>query len=154
VLLDFGAVREYGGDFLKAYRQMVKASLLKDTKALEKSAHDLKFLGGSDAPELKELFKKFCLMTVEPFLDPEDPNMPSHLIDEKGQYDWKKSDLPKRLTDIVLKIIKGFPLRTPPRELVFLDRKTGGVFVFLSVLGAKIRARELLLKYLEPVSLD
>lgn len=154
VLLDFGAVREYGAEFMKYYRRMVKASLLRDEKALEKAALDLKFIGGSDAPELKELFKKFCLMTVEPFLDPTDLHLPKDLMDSNGNYDWKKSDLPKRLTEILMKIIKGFPLRTPPRELVFLDRKTGGVFIFLSVLGAKIRARELILKHLEPVKLD
>ena len=154
VLLDFGAVREYGADFMKAYRRMVKAALLRNNQALENAALDLKFIDGKDAAELKDLFVKFCLMTVEPFLDPQDNHVPKELMDADGMYDWKKSDLPKRLTDVLMKLIKNFPLRTPPRELVFLDRKTGGVFVFLSVLGVKIRAREMMLKYLEPVKID
>lgn len=154
VLLDFGAVREYSAEFMKSYRRMVKAALLRDPSKLEKAAMDLKFIGETDSKELKELFIKFCLMTVEPFLDAKDPLMPKELMDAQGNYDWKKSDLPKRLTDVLLKIIKNFPLRTPPRELVFLDRKTGGVFIFLSVLGVKIQARDMMLKYLEPVSMD
>ncbi|MEZ0391378.1 MAG: ABC1 kinase family protein [Pseudobdellovibrionaceae bacterium] len=151
VLLDFGAVRKYDPDFLSAYYRMIKASLLRDKKALERASLDLKFIDESDSPELKKLFEDFCLMTVEPFLDPQDPA--ARNMDANGVYDWKKSDLPKRLTQKVLMMIKGFPLRTPPRELVFLDRKTGGVFVFLSVLNAQIRGRELILKYLENVKI-
>ena len=38
-------------------------------------------------------------------------------------------------------------LRTPPRESVFLDRKLGGVFIVPSTLDARIRAREVLERY-------
>lgn len=154
VLLDFGAVREYNKEFLKSYYRMVKSSLLRNPKALERAAMNLKFIQGDDSAELKKLFETFCLMTVEPFLDPKDPMNKQELMDSDGFYDWKKSDLPKRLSTIVIKIIKEFPVRTPPRELVFLDRKTGGVFVFLAVLGAKIRGRDLLLKYLQDVDIE
>jgi predicted unusual protein kinase regulating ubiquinone biosynthesis (AarF/ABC1/UbiB family) len=151
VLLDFGAVREYAPDFMQTYSRMIKAALLRDKAALEKASLELKFIAESDSPELKQQFQDFCLMTVEPFLDPTDPH--AKFMNAEGVYDWKKSDLPKRLTQKVLQIIRGFPLRTPPRELVFLDRKTGGVFVFLSVLGAQIQGRDLILKYLESVPL-
>jgi predicted unusual protein kinase regulating ubiquinone biosynthesis (AarF/ABC1/UbiB family) len=151
VLLDFGAVREYDLGFMHAYSRMIKAALLRDAAALERASLELKFIVGTDSPELKKQFQDFCLMTVEPFLDPKDPH--ALYMSADGVYDWKKSDLPKRLTQKALQIIRGFPLRTPPREVVFLDRKTGGVFIFLSVLGAQIRARELILKYLEPVDI-
>ncbi len=151
VLLDFGALRQYDPGFMQAYSRMIKAALLRDKKALEKASLDLNFIAETDSPELKEHFQEFCLMTVEPFLDPTDPK--ARYMDVGGFYDWKKSDLPKRLTQKALQIIRGFPLRTPPREVVFLDRKTGGVFVFLSVLGAKIRGRELLLQHLAKIEL-
>jgi len=151
VLLDFGAVREYDLGFMHAYSRLIKSALLRDTAALERASLELKFIVGTDSPELKQQFQDFCLMTVEPFLDPKDPQ--ARFMSADGLYDWKKSDLPKRLTQKILGIIRSFPLRTPPRELVFLDRKTGGVFVFLSVLGAQIRGRELMLKYLESVEI-
>lgn len=141
VLLDFGAVRSYDPAFMEAYYRMIKASLLGNQKALERASLDLKFIHPSDPPELKKLFAEFCLMTVEPFLS------------ESGLYNWKQSDLPKRLTQKALQIVKGFPLRTPPREVVFLDRKTSGVFIFLSVLKATQNGRELILKYLSDVKL-
>lgn len=148
VLLDFGAVRQYDPEFLAAYKRMIRGALLRDAKELEKASLDLKFIEESDSAELKKMFEDFCLMTVEPFLDPKDPHLPPGLMNASGEYDWKKSDLPKRLTQKALQIIRGFPLRTPPREVVFLDRKTGGVFIFLNVLSAQVRARELILKYL------
>ncbi len=151
VLLDFGAVRNYDSSFLQDYYKMIKASLLMNKKALESASLSLKFIQNSDPPELKSLFEEFCLTTVEPFLDPQDPRVRN--MSAAGVYDWKKSDLPKRLTQKALAIVKNFPLRTPPSELVFLDRKTGGVFIFLTVLGAELRARELILRYLEPVQL-
>ncbi len=146
VLLDFGAVREYPTPFLNAYRKLIRAAALGDLVGIEQASYDLQFLNPSDPPELKKIFQEFCLLTVEPFLSPE--TCPSPFFDSQGFYDWKKSDLPQRLTQIGLKIVKQFPLRTPPREIIFLDRKTGGVFIVLSVLGAKIKGKEILKKYL------
>jgi predicted unusual protein kinase regulating ubiquinone biosynthesis (AarF/ABC1/UbiB family) len=148
VLLDFGAVCEYDKNFLQAYRGMIRASLFRDQEAHRETSLGLKFIAADDDPELLRLFEEFCWMTVEPFMTAEDPHVPKGLMDAEGRYDWRASDLPKRLTAKALKIIRGFPLRTPPREVVFLDRKTGGVFIFLSILGAKLSAHGLIQKYL------
>jgi predicted unusual protein kinase regulating ubiquinone biosynthesis (AarF/ABC1/UbiB family) len=135
VLFDFGAVRTYPQEFLNPYRRMVKAALLQDRMALKKASLELKFIHADDPPALLEMFEKFCLEMVEPFAD----------ID----YDWKNSTLPKRLTRQVFAIIQKFELRPAPREILFLDRKTGGVFIFCAVLRARINSRSLLLKYLK-----
>ena len=134
VLFDFGAVRAYEKSFLVPYRKMISASLEKDLGALSKAALQLGFLQQGDDPRLKKIFEEFCVMTVEPFGDEE--------------YSWKDSDLPQRLTKKVFQMMQSFQLRTPPREIIFLDRKTGGVFIFLSVLNARINSRALIQKYL------
>ncbi len=149
VLFDFGAVREYPEEFLKPYHDMVEASLRNDVEGLRTAALKLRFLEEGDDPELRRIFEDFCTMTVEPFLEPHDPRNQAGQVAADGTYDWKNSDLPQRLTKKVFEMIRRFELRPPPREILFLDRKTGGVFVFMSVFGAKIRARELLLSYLE-----
>jgi hypothetical protein len=51
-------------------------------------------------------------------------------------YDWGASDLPKRVAKKGGEMILKFKLRGPPREIVFLDRKMAGVFIFLSTLLA------------------
>lgn len=138
VLFDFGAVRYYPQAFLLPYRRMVKAAVQGEREALHEAALELKFLEVEDSPELKKIFEDFCMDFVEPFLH--------------ETYDWKNSDLPSRLTKKVMHIIANFPRRTPPREVVFLDRKTGGVFIFLSVLLAKVNGRELIDPYLDKVT--
>lgn len=142
ILLDFGAVRSYPEEFLKPYRRMIRAALKNDRAELREAALQLRFLDASDSDALVSLFEEFCYGMVEPFQE------------SAGDYDWKKSDLPQRLTKIALQILQKFPLRTPPREILFLDRKTGGVFIFLSVLGARMNGARLLrqkLKDSEPV---
>ncbi len=134
VLFDFGATRTFSEEFLKSYWAMIRGALEK-TNEFERASLQLGFLKENDDPQLIELFKRFCYETVEPF--------------HPGPYNWKTSDLPRRITELGIQILKEFPLRTPPREIVFLDRKTSGVFVFLSVLGAHFEARPILMKYLE-----
>lgn len=149
VLYDFGATREYSPDFMAPYSQMLQAALAADEKALRSAAQKLKFLDPQDAAELKALFEEFCFEFVEPFLTPDDPRLPPGVMDDEGNYDWKNTDLPQRLSKKILEVIRNFSWRTPPREILFLDRKTGGVFIFLSVLQARCRGRDLLLKFLE-----
>jgi predicted unusual protein kinase regulating ubiquinone biosynthesis (AarF/ABC1/UbiB family) len=140
VLLDFGAVRTYPEDFLVPYRRMIRAALENNRPELNAAALTLKFLDPKDSAALIECFAEFCVGTTEPFMTPEDSRNRGQ-ISAAGEYDWKNSDLPQRLTKAAFEILQKFPLRTPPREILFLDRKTGGVFIFLSVLGAKINGR-------------
>lgn len=139
VLLDFGACRQYDEKFLSSYRKMIKYAILQDAKNLRKVAKELKFIDDSDNADIQILFEKFCLMIVEPFLD------------KSGVYDWNGTDLPKRATQVLMEIIKKFHLKTPPKEILFLDRKMGGVFIFLSVLKAKINGAKIIAPYLSRV---
>lgn len=134
LLFDFGAVREFTQDFLTNYRGLIKSALKKDYNGLREYSLKLKFTEDSDPQKLKDSFYEFCIMMVEPFT--------------VETYDWGNTDLPKRITKIIAEVIKEFKVRTPPREVVFLDRKTTGVFIFLSILKAKIPSRDLIEKYL------
>ncbi len=136
LLFDFGAVRQFSDDFLENYRGLVHASVRKDFSELATYSMKLGFTEEGDPQKLKDLFYEFCIMMVEPFTEDE--------------YDWGNTDLPKRITKIVAQVIKEFKVRTPPREVVFLDRKTTGVFIFLSILKARFSSKKLLEKYISP----
>lgn len=151
VLLDFGATRSYEEKFLHNYRQMIKGAVEKNIALFQSAARKLHFIKETDRPELIETFEEFCLETAEPFLSPDDPRAAGRFLPD-GSYDWKNSDLPQRLSAKVIHIMKTFSWRTPPQEILFLDRKTGGVFIFLSMLRAQIRARDSILPYLQNVS--
>lgn len=149
VLLDFGATRAYKDDFLVPYRRMIKGALFNDRAAFLTEATHLGFVEEGDAPELVKIFEEFCKEMVEPFITADDPRNSAGLISADGTYDWKNTDLPQRISKKVIQILRNHAWRTPPEEIVFLDRKIGGVFIFLSVLRAKVRGRDILLKYIE-----
>ncbi len=134
VLLDFGALKNYSDIFLKKYRELLKASVLADKPRLSSALLDLNLIRPGDSEEMLEAFESFCQTTVEPF---------------KGLYDWKNTDLPQRLTAQGMMLSRKFPLRTPPREFIFLNRKVAGVFIFCGVLKAKVDAGPLLRNYLK-----
>lgn len=151
VLLDFGATRAYDQNFLHAYHRMIKGSLFNEREQFLKAATDLKFIQDDDHHDLRKIFEEFCYETIEPFMTFDDPRNTLGQIKSDNTYDWKNTDLPQRLTKKVFQIVRNFTWRTPPREILFLDRKTGGVFIFLSVLRAKVAGRPILLKYLEKI---
>lgn len=133
VLLDFGAVREVPEDFLKSYGLLIQGGVRLDERLIEKGGRRLKLLLPEDTLELVKDYIDLCFALVEPF---------------QGIYDWGASDLPKRVAAKVSKIAFSYKLRSPPRELVFLDRKLGGVFIFLSVLKCKMEAHSILVEAL------
>jgi predicted unusual protein kinase regulating ubiquinone biosynthesis (AarF/ABC1/UbiB family) len=151
ICLDFGAVRRYPDSFLFPYHRMIKAALLNKKEALSDAARQLKYLDTNDNPDLIKHFEDFCLSMVEPFISYDDPRNSKSQIDGTGEYDWSQSDLPDRLTKIVFSMIQKFHLRSPPKEVVFLDRKTGGVFIFLKVAKAKINGRKILWPYIDSI---
>lgn len=137
VLLDFGATKSFDSTFILSYRKMIKGAVLEDSEIFMSGAKGLGFVVPSDSEKYISTFQKFCFETVEPFKS-------------AGNYNWKKNDLPSRVIKNAIQF-KNFDLRAPPREILFLDRKTAGVFTFLSVLGADINARKIIDPYLNRV---
>ncbi len=135
ILFDYGAVREVPQTFLKPYKKMLNGIFYGKREVFEEAAASLGLLQPGDTQELKDLFYGLCALVVEPFL-------------EDKIFDWQKSDLPKRVSEATWEMLK-FPLRAPPREVVFLDRKMAGMFTILAVLGAKTNGRKILERYLE-----
>jgi predicted unusual protein kinase regulating ubiquinone biosynthesis (AarF/ABC1/UbiB family) len=136
---DFGAIQRLKDPFWAAYKRMIAASFFGDEAGVQQAAHSLGFLKKDDPPELVGAFCRFCVMVVEPFR-----------ID--AVYDFAASDLPSRALAEAKNIAVLFKFRPPPREIIFLDRKTGGVFIFLTVLRAKIAGHSVLKRSLAKTS--
>jgi len=135
ILFDFGAVREVTESFMAKYKAMLSGIFHGDRQEFEIAAAAMGVLESSDPQELKDLFYDLSSTIVEPFL-------------EDKPYDWRENELPKRVSKITWEIFRRFPLRAPPKEVIFLDRKMAGMFTFMSVLGAKFNARKVLGNYL------
>ncbi|MGZ3723026.1 MAG: ABC1 kinase family protein [Bdellovibrionales bacterium] len=133
VLFDFGAVREVPEGFLSHYTLLMQGGLSHDSRMIELGGRQFGLLQPEDSIELVRDYVDLVQAILEPF---------------EGMYDWGASDLPKRVALKAKHIAFSYKLRAPPRELIFLDRKLGGAFVFLSVLKCKMDARPLLEKHL------
>ncbi|MCX7978429.1 MAG: AarF/ABC1/UbiB kinase family protein, partial [Bdellovibrionaceae bacterium] len=152
VLLDFGAACHYPDSFMNPFLRMIKATWEKNHTQFLRAAQELKFLRKNDDPRLIQLFSEFCQLSFEPFLKPDDPRNNPPRVDPEGKYDWKNTDLPQRSTSKAIQIARSFSLRTPPQEIIFLNRKAGGTFVILSILGAHFNGHQLLKSYLDKIS--
>ncbi|MGE4130271.1 MAG: ABC1 kinase family protein [Bdellovibrionales bacterium] len=132
VLLDFGAVRSVPEDFLRSYVKVIRGSLDRNARLVEEGGRGLGLLQPEDRSELVQDYVRICYLITEPFAT------------QSGSYDWGTSDLPKRVAQQAIKLSFSYKLRAPPRELVFLDRKLGGVFMFLSALKCEFSGRGLI----------
>jgi predicted unusual protein kinase regulating ubiquinone biosynthesis (AarF/ABC1/UbiB family) len=130
VLLDFGAVRQFPSTFVRSYAGMVRAALDADPDLIAAAGKKVGILPADASHGMTDAFVQLCLAVVEPF--------------SGRKYDWRENDLPKRTTALGLKLVVEQKLPSPPREMLFLDRKLGGVFVFLSHLGARLNGRPML----------
>jgi predicted unusual protein kinase regulating ubiquinone biosynthesis (AarF/ABC1/UbiB family) len=143
ILYDFGAMREVPDHFGKPFRNLVRAAAEKDRETIFKSAYEMKYLFPDDEQDLKEKYFEMCCLVGEPFAE----NPDNSFTDKDGNYDWKNTDLPKRVAVIGREIIRNHKIRVPPRESIFLDRKLGGAFIFASVIGLNGKSRPGLMKY-------
>lgn len=150
VLLDFGATKLFPVEFLASYKKMIKGAIDNDDTSFISGATGLGFISKTDSPEYIDFFKKFCHSTVEPFWDYNDIRNTEKKVKPDGTYNWKTNDLPTRVVKNAFQFTK-FDLRTPPQDLLFLDRKTAGVFMFLNSLSAEINARKIITPYFETI---
>jgi len=138
VLFDFGAMRQVPEHFERPFKNIIQAALENNKENVIKFGIELGYLKTDDKEDLKERYFQLCRMITEPFRVNE--LEPSACISENNEYIWKKSDLPMRVAKAGTEVAKNYKLRTPPKESIFLDRKLGGTFVFLSVLDFKANA--------------
>src|SRR5690606_24732622 len=93
---------------------------------------------------LLEDFAAMCFEAVEVLQDPERYPPPAHVLNEKGEYRWGKSDLPSRLVARAGRNALSVHFDVPPKEFIFLARKLLGAYTFLHVIEAEVRGNAVL----------
>jgi predicted unusual protein kinase regulating ubiquinone biosynthesis (AarF/ABC1/UbiB family) len=135
LLLDFGATREYGADFVAHYADVCRGVMRGDRAAVRDAATAIGYLGGHEPEERLRAAVDLMFLVCEPLV-------------HAGPYDFARTTLAARARDagFDLAFEKGF-LRAPPAETVFLHRKLVGTFL----LSGRIRARVDVRALLEPL---
>lgn len=144
VLLDFGATRQFKPEFLRAYRRVIQGAYDRDVAEVFDGGLQIGLLRESFPPDLRKAFAEVCFLIIEPFAAVTGNSPPPELLTQEGAYRWGESDLPTRVTGNIGKASLSRHFRVPPREIVFLHRRLGGLFVLLAVLGTELKGRELL----------
>jgi predicted unusual protein kinase regulating ubiquinone biosynthesis (AarF/ABC1/UbiB family) len=136
VLLDFGATRHFGTDFVANYARISRAVVDGDREAVAREAVRVGYAAADDSPERIAAAVDMCLLLCEP-------------LRQAGRYDFGASNLPARVRQLGFELaIRQRLLRSPPPETLFLHRKLVGSFLLLARLGAQVDARSLILPFL------
>ncbi len=136
VLLDFGATRHFGAEFVANFARVSRGVVAGDRDAVAREVVNIGYAAADDSPERIEAAVDICLLVCEP-------------LRHVGRYDFGASDLVPRVRKLAFELaIRRRLLRTPPPETMFLHRKLVGSFLLLARLGAQVDARSLILPFL------
>ncbi len=119
VLLDFGATITYDNEFRASYVRLLKEFASYDRRRMLEAALAFGLLDERESDETQSLFVEFLKSAVEPFL----PHLQPFRFHDPG-YSAKAHKIGRDFTSS----LKYSP---PPRQLLFLHRKLGGIFNML-----------------------
>lgn len=152
VLLDFGAVRDFPDEFMTHFHNVVAGAHQQDRTRLLDGAIGLDFMRRDYPQDVLDGFVRVAYNIIEPFADswakPREHPAPAHAVTQDGAYCWGLSELPKRVATSGAGAAFSRHFSIPPGEFLFMLRKLAGVYTFLAVLDARIKAGEVLDQYL------
>ncbi len=125
ILLDFGATVYFDNDFVKFYQRLLRAVFAQDKTEIEKQVFELKFLSDKESQQTRDLFIDFLIYSLSPF-DPDDQ-----------PFDFSDSTYSTEVRRRALLVTRALKFSAPPKQLIFLHRKLGGIFMLLKQLDAK-----------------
>jgi aarF domain-containing kinase len=133
-MLDFGATEEVPEWLKLGYLSLTKACLGGTKTDIINTCIQLKFLTESDSQKAKDAFVSMMAIASEPF--------------EHNTYEFKRGALMPRIKEHAIRYIAETRFRSPPSEIVFINRRISGTQMTLEQLGGTIPARKILESYL------
>ncbi len=126
VLLDFGATVAYDHAFRSQYVALLRA--VGGGNRAEIAEHGIAFelMDARESQATRDLFVDMLLGSAEPFAPSAQP------------FDFRNAEYSARSNDIVRRFVTGLRFSPPPRRLIFLHRKLGGLFQLLKRLEVQL----------------
>ena len=129
VLLDFGATLAYDESFRAGYVGLLRRLASGDARAIVDAGIEHGLLDDRESEATRELFVEMLHLAVEPF------------VVGQGPFVFSDADYAARSRDVVLRFVKSLRFSPPPRQLLFLHRKLGGLFQLCKRLDVAIDLR-------------
>lgn len=136
VLLDFGATREISPEIAGQYRRLMRAGFAEDRAAMDEIAREIGFYGDGTLEAHRTQILRMMAMVFE-------------AIKKAPVFDFASTDLPNRMQDEGTKLAEaGFVPEPLPMDILYLQRKFGGMFLLCAKLGARVPLMAMLEGYL------
>jgi len=129
VLLDFGATLEFEPDFRERYVQLLRAVAAGNARRIGDEGVAFGLIDQRESRETLDLFAQFLESAAEPFA----PSLQPFAFSDAGYA--------KRSQEIGRRFVRSLQFSPPPRRLLFLHRKLGGIFQLLKRLQVQLDLR-------------
>lgn len=129
ILLDFGASRRYGAEFIRNYIRLLRVVAEGDFKDLKAHAIEFGLIDPRESHEAFVAFEDMLKTAIKPFFSKNGSRADFDFSDPAHALNSQRAG--RNLSDK----LKYSP---PPHELVFLHRKLGGVYTVLKNLGVTL----------------
>lgn len=127
-LLDFGATIEYEPDFVDRYRSLLNALHEGKENDVLRLSIEFELLDARESGDAKKSYLEMVKVSVAPFL-------------LKGKFDFSNQSHIQLTKDTSIEFLRHARYTPPPRHLIFLHRKLGGLYSLLSKLNVQIDLR-------------
>lgn len=135
VLLDFGAMRMLPKDFADKFCEMMRAAYRRDRAVFRQCSIDLGFMKAEFPESVLENFVDIGMDIAEPLRAAAEA--PDEARSEDGLYDWRRSNLPKRIAKRAVAASISTYFALPPKDFLYVMRKLMGVYALIAQLDAR-----------------
>ena len=136
ILLDFGATQKIEADVSEGFRALLQATWQDHRSDIENALYSLKVLHTSFPPHLKEIFIELFLNVTKP-------------IRQKELYVFRKIKIVEKIQEHMQDLISyQKTVRIPDLDVLFIQRKIGGLYFLARNLNAEIDLNEILKDHL------
>jgi predicted unusual protein kinase regulating ubiquinone biosynthesis (AarF/ABC1/UbiB family) len=126
VLLDFGATLAYDDPFITQYVDLLQAVAAGDRARIVDAGIAFELIDARESAETRDLFIEMLLSSSEPFEAKRQPFL------------FRDANYAARSRDVGQRFVKSLAFSPPPRALIFLHRKLGGIFQLLRRLDLEL----------------
>lgn len=125
-VLDFGATLSYDEEFRREYVELLRLMAQDDDGALIEGGIAFGLLDAREGPEARAAFAKMMRAATLPFAPQVQP------------FEFRDPDYQRQTRDLVFRFMQTLRFTAPPRRLLFLHRKLGGLFNLLKRLEVRL----------------
>mgnify|MGYP000097116443 CR=1 FL=1 len=113
---------------IEKYKKVVRSAFNDDEKELIESTFEMGLIDRRESPETLKKYVAMMKAIVAPF-------------QEYGDFDFTSSEFVQTTRDLSVQFTQALEFSAPPKDLIFLHRKLGGIFGLMKRCRAKIALR-------------